>query len=272
MSNVKISELTEDTSPSTDDLVVTVDDPGGTPASKKTTIANLLGVALTAIRAVTAAANKIPYFTSSSAAAVLDVAEQTLVGRITGGNIAALTATQVRTLINVENGADVTDAANVNAAGAVMEADFNANTILAATTDDTPIPVPIGEQQVVGRLTGENIKGLSQAELATLVGTTTTATEAENEIEDLSYLPPVTTIWDPGNLTDGAGETSADIAYPGVTLGGIFIEVIAPYDLQGILCHGYVKATGTVNIRLQNETGGAIDLSSGTWALQARRI
>jgi len=37
--------------------------------------------------------------------AALTVAEQTLVGRITAGNIDDLSATQVRTLLNVEDGA-----------------------------------------------------------------------------------------------------------------------------------------------------------------------
>src|SRR5690606_8447071 len=55
--------------------------------------------------------------------------------------------------------------------GAVMETDYNANTILAATTDDTPAPITIDESQIVGRLTGGNIKGLSVAETNTLLGT-----------------------------------------------------------------------------------------------------
>ena len=46
----------------------------------------------------------------------LTVNEQTIIGRITSGNITGLTATQVRTLLNVENGADVTDATNVGTA------------------------------------------------------------------------------------------------------------------------------------------------------------
>jgi len=100
MSNVKISELAEATTPTTDDLVMIVDDPSGTPISKKSTLANLLGVALTAIRAVTASSNKIPYFTSGSAAGVLDVTEQTVAGRLTGGNLKALSVTELTTLIN----------------------------------------------------------------------------------------------------------------------------------------------------------------------------
>jgi hypothetical protein len=40
--NSKFTDLTEDASPSTDDIIATVDDPGGTPASRKATIANVL--------------------------------------------------------------------------------------------------------------------------------------------------------------------------------------------------------------------------------------
>lgn len=43
--------------------------------------------------------------TTDNTPVALTVGEQTLVGRITGGNIAALTAAQVRTLLNVEDGA-----------------------------------------------------------------------------------------------------------------------------------------------------------------------
>jgi len=64
-------------------------------------------------------------------------------------------------LDGIEAGADVTDATNVDAAGAVMEADFDANTILAATVDNTPVAVTIAEQRVLGRLTGGNITGLT---------------------------------------------------------------------------------------------------------------
>lgn len=40
MANTKISALTEDTAPTADDLVVTVNDPGGTPATRKATVTN----------------------------------------------------------------------------------------------------------------------------------------------------------------------------------------------------------------------------------------
>ena len=53
-------------------------------------------------------ANTILKADSDNTPAALTVAEQRLVGRITAGVIAALTAAQVRTLINVADGADVT--------------------------------------------------------------------------------------------------------------------------------------------------------------------
>lgn len=40
MANLKISQLTADTAPTADDLVVTVNDPGGTPATRNATVTN----------------------------------------------------------------------------------------------------------------------------------------------------------------------------------------------------------------------------------------
>jgi len=60
---------------------------------------------------------------SDNTPAALTVSEQTLVGRITSGNITDLNQAQVRSLLNVEDGADVTDATNVNNAGATMNTD-----------------------------------------------------------------------------------------------------------------------------------------------------
>ena len=69
-------------------------------------------------------ANTIIMATDDNTPITLEVTEQTLVGRITSGVIDALTATEVRTLLAVEENADVTDATNVAAAGAVMESDY----------------------------------------------------------------------------------------------------------------------------------------------------
>lgn len=44
MADTKLSALTADATPTTDDLIYVVNDPGGTPASRKVTIANLQGM------------------------------------------------------------------------------------------------------------------------------------------------------------------------------------------------------------------------------------
>jgi hypothetical protein len=55
----------------------------------------------------------------------LSIGTNTLVGRLSGGGseIDDLSASQVRTLLNVEDGADVTDTTNVTAAGALMDSE-----------------------------------------------------------------------------------------------------------------------------------------------------
>ena len=114
-------------------------------------------------------ANTILKADSDNTPTTLTVTEQTLVGRITSGVITALSATEVRTLLNVEDGADVTDSTNVNSAGAVMEADFDANTILKADTDNTPSALTVAEQTIVGRITSGVITALTASEVRTLL-------------------------------------------------------------------------------------------------------
>lgn len=62
-----------------------------------------------------------------------------LLGRISpgAGIIEELTPTQIRTLINVADGADVTNSANVNAAGAVMNADTSTAAMQFVIDEDT---------------------------------------------------------------------------------------------------------------------------------------
>jgi len=71
------------------------------------------------------------------------VADDVILGNVggAGGIVDELTATEVRTLINVEDGADVTDTTNVTAAGALMDSEVDADiktlTLPASTTIST---------------------------------------------------------------------------------------------------------------------------------------
>ena len=166
--------------------------------------------------------------------------------------------------------------------GAIPVSDVDGDLILTASTGiGAPVravsPALTGTPTAPTATTGTNTTQLAttafvQTEVTAVGIATVGAADRENVIEDLSYLPPVTATWDPGNLVDGAGETSAAIPYPGVALGLFTVEAIAPYDLEGITCNAWVDAANSVKARLQNETAGTIDLASGTWTFQARRI
>jgi hypothetical protein len=61
-------------------------------------------------------------------------------------------------------------ATGTDLSGYVAKSLYDAYSILFATTDDTPAALVVAEQQVVGRITGGTIKGLSIAETNTLLG------------------------------------------------------------------------------------------------------
>lgn len=70
----------------------------------------------------------------------------------------------------------------------VLESAFDANTILAATTDDTPAALTIPEQTLVGRITGGDIDALTIAEVRTLLNVEAGATADQTASEILTAL------------------------------------------------------------------------------------
>ncbi len=76
--------------------------------------------------------------------------------------------------------------------------------------------------------------------------------------------------WDPGTLANGDGATSSAIAVSGAAFGD-FVQLSAPYDLQGVLAMAYVTSAGSVAIRLQNQTGASVTLASGSWSVRIRK-
>jgi hypothetical protein len=82
---------------------------------------------------------------AANVAVGVTLAANEMVGRLAGANIANLTAANVRTIINVEDGAQACNAVRVAAAGAVMESDYAANGDLAyASAANTVSMLPIG--------------------------------------------------------------------------------------------------------------------------------
>jgi hypothetical protein len=75
--------------------------------------------------------------------------------------------------------------------------------------------------------------------------------------------------YDPGSLADGAGATTT-VTVTGAALGDFVEGVSFSNDLQGITVTGWVSAANTVSVRFQNESGGVLDLASGTLRVRVR--
>lgn len=79
----------------------------------------------------------------------------------------------------------------------------------------------------------------------------------------------VTATVDPASLADGAG-ASTDVTVTGAALGD-FVEVGPGVDVADVTVSAFVTAANTVTIRVQNESGGAVNLASSTWNILVKR-
>jgi len=149
-------------------------------------------------------------------------------------------------LDTIENSADVTDADNVNTAGAVMESDYNAHTILRAIANNTPLALTVGEQTLVGRITGGNITALTPTQIRTLIN-----------VADGADVSPWTTVANETYLTIGTDEI--------VSTGGLTIRDSGTHPLTIENDDG--DESGTIyrtndDLTFNSGTGGGIALIS----------
>ncbi len=79
-----------------------------------------------------------------------------------------------------------------------------------------------------------------------------------------------TATYNPPSIADKSSALSSGITVTGAVFGN-YVEVSAPYDLQGLSATAYVSASDTVVILLLNNTGGAVDLASGTWKIRVTK-
>ena len=146
-------------------------------------------------------------------------------------------------LAGIETGADVTDAANVNAAGAVMESDFAAtHTILMRQGGAGPVAVAIPFSSLMGRLSSGDIVPLTITQAKTLLaieasevsfdiaGTGLVGATVQAAIAELDARP------------SGGGEPSADLL-EGFTTGNHYTATAGtlPGDDTGFLATALVE-------------------------------
>ena len=96
-----------------------------------------------------------------------------------------------------------------------------------------------------------------------IVGTGTTAIQS---------VLSTTTTWDPGSLANGASEKKSAITLTGVAVGDVVtaaLTTIVSADWQVQAC---VTAADTVEVKITNNTGGTVDLSSGTLRINCMKF
>ncbi len=75
------------------------------------------------------------------------------------------------------------------------------------------------------------------------------------------------TIWDPASIASGATATTT-VTVTGAVLGDFVDNISFNKSLSGLTLSGYVSASNTVTAVLSNNTGGSVDLSSGTLSVR----
>ena len=75
----------------------------------------------------------------------------------------------------------------------------------------------------------------------------------------------VTATVDPASLADGVGATT-NVTVTGAALGD-FVLAAPLVSVAGMTVTPFVTAANTVSIRVQNESGGGVNMASSTWNL-----
>lgn len=76
--------------------------------------------------------------------------------------------------------------------------------------------------------------------------------------------------YDPASLADGAGDTTT-VTVTGAVLGDFVSYVSHSINVNGITVTAWVSAANTVSVRFQNESGGPLDIASGTLRVAVKK-
>ncbi len=141
-------------------------------------------------------ADQIVYGTGANTPAALTVGASTFVGRKATGNLAAMSVAEASTLLGLG-----TMAAEV-ATNYMLKSLYDANTILIATADNTPIPLTIGATTIVGRKASGDIVALTPAEIMNVISVSAPASKTSSGVagqiafdDNFFYRATATNVW-----------------------------------------------------------------------------
>lgn len=77
--------------------------------------------------------------------------------------------------------------------------------------------------------------------------------------------------WDPANMAADGDVVTTNVTVTGAAVGD-FVVATFPIGTNNVLISAHVSAANTVRVVLQNKTGGALDLASGTLAVRVLKI
>ncbi len=197
-----IDTLTAVTSVGADELVF--GDTSDSGNAKKTTITNFIsdhglgGLSDGDKGDITVSASGATWTIDNSAvtlAKMADMATDSFLGRDTAGTGApeVLSASAVRTILNVEDGADVTDTANVTSAGALMDSEMT--DLAGVKALDTSTLALLGANVFTGTqdFNGQQVEGMLNKVVPTVTGTLTTTAHSGNVLETSGNVTVPTT-------------------------------------------------------------------------------
>ena len=134
----------------------------------------------------------------------LSVSNNSVIGKLTG-DIVNLSATDIRTLINVENGADVTDTANVTSA--ISGATLTSTTVAA---DDKILIQDTSNSNALRTVTAQSIADLSNDAVDSVNGQTGVVVLDADDIDDTSTTNKFVTATDLTKLSNTSGTNTGD--------------------------------------------------------------
>jgi len=150
----------------------------------------------------------------------------------------------------------------------VAAALFNAQTILAAVSDDTPVAVTVAEQRILGRKTGGNIAALTGAEILAIL-TMQAAADFNFNLREILSIAAATMNTSAARFTDvNKAITSGKTGVVAAANDTADFLAMVPRPAKFVITHVYVsfKVAPTVQVTIQPRLDTAGLSAAPSWA------